>query len=953
MFCLSGHSQSITTAEYFFDSDPGTGNGIPVVISSGTEWEIPIPATVIAPGFHHLSFRFKNDLGQWCHSESRLFYIQPTTEMIYWLTDGEYFFDNDPGIGSGIPFSFTADDTINTEKSIDLAGLSEGFHRLSVRLYNEHKTFSLSESRLFYVSPATTATDKPKLVAIEYCIDDTPGNGNEISVAVTETDSIDVILNLPMTGIEAGKHTIAFRVINTEGTCSYSVSDTFHINTAIDLPPVPPSPPSDSIVACASDVPPPIDLTAIDDHDGEIMASPTDEYIPGDCPNNFSIERTWKFVDGNGNSASVSQTIIVVDNIPPVVLCQNITVELDAMGIANIMEADIDNGSFDLCSNVSLTLDRYSFTCADIGKIKVLLSVKDDCDNTSQCEAIVTVVDKIPPEISCLGTALFYVDNYETNYTVQGEELDANASDACGVASLTYTISGATTGSGESMSGIELNSGNNTIIWTAIDDFGNQTSCSSNVTILKRPTSLSYIGDMEEQYSDPTNLKAILIDDISGAGIAGKTLAFSIGSQSITAKTDENGIAEANLILNQSPQLAYSVNVTFNGDDTYLGCSDFDFFDITHENSLINYIGTELAATISATNLSATIDLRAVLMDIADDFRGDITNASVQFVNLDDNSIILDWTPVIDLIDPFTGVVSTQWLVKLPDNQSSQMFTVGTNVNNYYWASDVAIITLYMPEGEFITGGGNIKPTSSAGLYLSDTETKTNFGFNIKFNKKGKNLQGKLNFIWRSGGKTYQAKSNATLTLGVNTLNQEELVAEFTSKCNVLDITDPLNPIELGGNKIMHVSMTDCGEPGNTDHIAFTLWDDNILWYSSDWTGLQTEEIFLNGGNLVVHTNSISEALKVGQTLSGIDSDILYSDLKIYPNPSKEVIYIELINIRTPCTIELINVSGQTVVLKEIYSSFEKLELNNLARGTYLLKVYSKSFYKTEKINIQ
>jgi hypothetical protein len=52
--------------------------------------------------------------------------------------------------------------------------------------------------------------------------------------------------------------------------------------------------------------------------------------------------------------------------------------------------------------------------------------------------------------------------------------------------------------------------------------------------------------------------------------------------------------------------------------------------------------------------------------------------------------------------------------------------------------------------------------TASAGTMASAVGTKTSF--NVKFNK-GTNLQGKLNFIWRSGG-IYQAKSTATDAAG-------------------------------------------------------------------------------------------------------------------------------------------------------------------------------------------
>jgi len=78
--------------------------------------------------------------------------------------------------------------------------------------------------------------------------------------------------------------------------------------------------------------------------------------------------------------------------------------------------------------------------------------------------------------------------------------------------------------------------------------------------------------------------------------------------------------------------------------------------------------------------------------------------------------------------------------------------------------------------------------------------------------------------------------------------------ATFTSKGNLTDITVETNPIALGGNLNMIVTMTDKGEPGSADTFAITLYDgSNNLLFSSNWSGTQTVEQLLGGGNTVVH----------------------------------------------------------------------------------------------------
>ena len=140
---------------------------------------------------------------------------------------------------------------------------------------------------------------------------------------------------------------------------------------------------------------------------------------------------------------------------------------------------------------------------------------------------------------------------------------------------------------------------------------------------------------------------------------------------------------------------------------------------------------------------------------------------------------------------------------------------------------------------------------------------KTNFGFNVKYNNTGKNLQGNLNFIIRSGSRIYQIKSNAMNSLAIKqgktsgcttATATNPCAVTFTSKANLTDITDPTNTISLGGNLNMIVNMTDMGEPGSSDTFAITLYDaSNNLLFSSNWSGTQTMEQVLGGGNVVVH----------------------------------------------------------------------------------------------------
>ncbi|MEZ4849841.1 MAG: hypothetical protein R3B93_14735 [Bacteroidia bacterium] len=93
-------SQPITEMEYFFDNDPGVGNGTPLTITPGDTLDFNISGITTAslsPGFHTFFLRARDNAGQWAVYVGRSFYLQPAanTAPAPSLTEIEYFYDND------------------------------------------------------------------------------------------------------------------------------------------------------------------------------------------------------------------------------------------------------------------------------------------------------------------------------------------------------------------------------------------------------------------------------------------------------------------------------------------------------------------------------------------------------------------------------------------------------------------------------------------------------------------------------------------------------------------------------------------------------------------------------------------------------------------------------------------------------------------------------------------
>jgi len=92
--------------------------------------------------------------------------------------------------------------------------------------------------------------------------------------------------------------------------------------------------------------------------------------------------------------------VIVTDITPPVAIAQNLDINLDANGAAGITAAQINNGSTDNCGIASISVNKTSFDCSNVGVNTVILTVTDLNGNVSTAPATVTVVDAIAPSIT-------------------------------------------------------------------------------------------------------------------------------------------------------------------------------------------------------------------------------------------------------------------------------------------------------------------------------------------------------------------------------------------------------------------------------------------------------------------------------------------------------------------------------------------------------------------------
>ncbi len=249
----------LSSGEYFWDSDPGQGNGTAVSLPAGEtaifgDGSTPaINASIgsLPIGVHRLGFRTKDTDDRWGDitwvpvelkdpaAVIAEVTVWPPPETNQWLASAEYFWDVDPGEGLGVATNFPAGETLTMGNANspplfpDLSQLNIGIHRLGFRVRDasgrwapatwvplEVKDSSFLIAEVSEWPPLETSR---WLVTAEYFWDTDPGtnNGAAISFAAGETYTPDASfgpsLNLPIPQLPLGNHRLGFRVRDARG----------------------------------------------------------------------------------------------------------------------------------------------------------------------------------------------------------------------------------------------------------------------------------------------------------------------------------------------------------------------------------------------------------------------------------------------------------------------------------------------------------------------------------------------------------------------------------------------------------------------------------------------------------------------------------------------------------------------------------------------------------------
>ncbi|MBC8096123.1 MAG: HYR domain-containing protein [Akkermansiaceae bacterium] len=177
----------------------------------------------------------------------------------------------------------------------------------------------------------------------------------------------------------------------------------------------------------------------------------------------YSVTRTWEAADDCGNKSQCSQTVIISDTTPPVIVCaQNKIVECGQPWSFNPPTAT------DACGTATVSIFSTTTNAALCGySVTRTWEAVDACGNKSVCSQTVTVSDTTPPVIVCA----------QNKIVECGQSWSFNpptATDACGTATIAI-VNTVTNGTACNLTIVRT--------WEATDGCSNKSVCSQTITV--------------------------------------------------------------------------------------------------------------------------------------------------------------------------------------------------------------------------------------------------------------------------------------------------------------------------------------------------------------------------------------------------------------------------------------------------------------------------------------
>ncbi len=605
----------------------------------------------------------------------------------------------------------------------------------------------------------------------------------------------------------------------------------------------------------------------------------------------------------------------------------------DYVAFMPVVAANSDN-----CGIDTETIDISTFDCSNVGAaVSVTMTVTDNAGNSSTCTSNVTVLDSIAPTVTCPTDIVQDQDPGVCSADVTVPNI--TTADNCSGETISWTVSGATTGTGTGQPGVQTFSvGLSTVDVTATDASGNTANCSFTVTVNDTvapttPVLADSVSDCSVTVVAPTTT-----DNCAGT-ITGTTtdpLTYTTQGTSVVTWTFDDGVgnvstATQNVIISDvTPPTASNIDTVFAeciGDVAI----DETLVDDEADNCAVptvTYVGDV------ASNGTGCNDTVVRTYNVSDDAGNNIDVTQIIILNdttapTASNPLTLNVVCIAD-VPSTTGAAS--WVTDEADNCGNPTVT---------WLSDV----------------------SSNGTGCNDTITRT---FEVS-DACGNAIQVEQLIIVNDD--VAPVIDNAALTDAIGYCDVTPATPTATDNClgsidGVADVTFPINTI--GTTVVTWTYTDDCGNTATqTQNVivegvnvntffasdGITIVSSNndagvtFQWYNCTEDTLMTGETNQNFtptfsadfAVIVTQDGCVDTSACVTITEVGLDQLTWNNTFTMFPNPTESGSFS--IQIEAPLkTVSVLDMTGR-IVAAEANLTEKTVDVSKLVNGAYIVRI--------------
>jgi hypothetical protein len=552
---------------------------------------------------------------------------------------------------------------------------------------------------------------------------------------------------------------------------------------------------------------------------------------------------------------------------------------------------------------LSLTPDPVYSNNINAGTANASYSYAGDANHEASSDSKDFTIDKAASTISVIPYSVTYDGNPHTaTYIIAGVNGESDATvGTITVSGTTHTDAGAYNDSWTFTGAANYNnaSGNVTDVITA-----------RPITITPNASQFKYCGQ-----TDPIFAYASSEPLISGNSFSG----------SLSRTGDANsGVGS----------YSYTLGTLSAGNNYTLALGGSNLFEI--KGVLIDASASSVAIQIN----TSTTDLKATITNSTGD---PVDAASVTFTVTNSTGNVLA---------SGSSNTNVSGIATLPVNISG--FPIGlykvVAVAGSGCSSSTAYMTIYDPNGNFITGGGWIMSPEGALVNKPSVTGKANFGFNAKY-KKGNNLvDGNTEFQFQQGDFNFKSSS-----LDAGTLVISGAKATYRG----------VGTVNGAGNYGFMVSAVDgqINGGGGTDLFRIKIWDrsqGNTVIYDNnmgnDENGVPTTA--LGGGSIVIHNANGKQSRIMAPTVTAVNDNKPTDQagtgtltVKVMPNPTSYYFTVALQSLsKEKVKLMVTDITGRVIEQRTNVSANSTIQLGN----QYHPGIYIAQFQQgTDKVTVR